>query len=97
MAATSRSVLQALEPRRLLAAAGAYISSRGTLIVQGDGGNNAITVRSADDALIADIDASSFSFPRPSVKRILIAGTGGDDFLSVLTILTNYSTAQRST
>src|SRR5438477_3521001 len=71
--------IQWLEPRRLLSASFATISSHGTLSVIGTAKNDVIRVSQIDGQIIAKVNSAAIKFPRSMVKRIWITGFRGND------------------
>jgi Ca2+-binding RTX toxin-like protein len=79
------TIVEGLEARTLLSA-GPMVSGRGTLVSQGDGGNNVIVV-SRDprrpSKILVTVDGSGKKFNSRGVKRIEMSGGGGADRLTL--------------
>ena len=76
-----QNFVQSLEPRRLLAASFASLSSHGTLSVIGTAKNDTITISLTNNMIVAKLNASSMSFAKSSVKRIWADGVHGNDHI----------------
>lgn len=79
--------VEALEQRLQLAADFATLNSHGTLSVVGTAKNNQIDVSIVGSNVIAKRDSEAMSFVKSKVKRLWIAGFGGNDKLNNRTIL----------
>src|SRR5688572_33385391 len=76
--------LESLEDRRLLAAP---MIVRGILLVDGDAGNDKITITLASSGYRVFTDNKIYGFDRKDVKRIKIRSRGGDDKITIAPIV----------
>lgn len=76
--------MERLEARRYLAAADfAHVTSRGTLGVAGDAGNNTIVVTIADGVATVTCDSDVLTFDAALVRRIRVDSGDGNDRVTV--------------
>ncbi len=75
----NQNLVQRLEPRRLLAASFASLSSHDTLSIIGTTKNDTITISLTNGKIVAKLNSASMSFAKSSVKRIWADGVHGND------------------
>ena len=75
----NENLVQLLEPRRLLAASFASLSSHGTLSIIGTTKNDTITISLNNGQIVAKVNSASMSFAISSLKRIWADGVHGND------------------
>jgi len=82
-----QNLVESLEPRRLLAASFASLSSHGTLSVVGTAKNDTITISLKNSMIVAKLNSVAMSFTKSSVKRIWADGVHGNDHIENNTAL----------
>ena len=75
----NQNLVQSLEPRRLLAASFASLSSHGTLSVIGTAKNDTITISLINGKIVATLNSASMSFAKSSGQTNLGRWAHGND------------------
>jgi Ca2+-binding RTX toxin-like protein len=83
----AKSMIQFLEPRRLLSGSFASVNARGTLSVTGSGGNDVILLRARAKDIVVTDNGRSATFSKIEVRRIWADGFRGADSITNRTAL----------